>query len=296
VKKLIPPTTDDQQVLKDMCGNSRLRSYDFICQEYFTMKEQYSSYIINGGNPWFCESKIEEEYLKESLKLHYECPFQRLDFIKVIRDKKSADICPMCGSLKTATIDHFLPQAEYPDWAVFSKNLVPACDCNSKRSSDVSGENANQRVLHPYFDDCLNERLLSCLITGDLELPEIEVSKICSQIVADETIDFHIDTVVKRSTIISWLEAKWESLRKRPSSIIKVLPLDSPINELDLIAALNRAIFDSDEEHGSPNNWYSVFYHGVRNSQITMDWVVIQHNGLLDGSIQWEANVRTDNE
>ncbi|MBH9742077.1 hypothetical protein CJ419_20630 [Vibrio navarrensis] len=33
-------------------------------------------------------------------------------------------------------MDHFLPQADYPEWIIYSRNLVPACDCNSKRRND----------------------------------------------------------------------------------------------------------------------------------------------------------------
>jgi len=36
---------------------------------------------------------------------------------------------------------------------------VPACKCNSKRSTLLIGPNPGERILHPYYDDVLGERL-----------------------------------------------------------------------------------------------------------------------------------------
>lgn len=73
--------------------------------------------------------------------------------------------CPMCGSLHSGTLDHIFPQSDYPEFAVFSRNLVPACKCNSKRQNDLLGDGQGERILHPYYDVCLGERLLSARCT-----------------------------------------------------------------------------------------------------------------------------------
>ena len=64
------------------------------------------------------------------------------------------DKCPFCGGIgRPKSLDHYLPKANYPQFSVFPHNLVPACrDCNTGKSNSLA-TNANEQVLHPYFDD-----------------------------------------------------------------------------------------------------------------------------------------------
>jgi len=50
-------------------------------------------------------------------------------------------------------------KTDFPAFAIFGRNLVPACKCNSKRSTLLIGPNPGERILHPYYDDVLGERL-----------------------------------------------------------------------------------------------------------------------------------------
>ena len=76
---------------------------------------------------------------------------------RVVYDEiKSAAVngrCPMCGHRQVATLDHYLPKSLFPALCVAPANLVPACsDCN-KDKLDAIPSNANEVMLHPYFDD-----------------------------------------------------------------------------------------------------------------------------------------------
>ena len=63
------------------------------------------------------------------------------------------DICPLCGQRVVKTLDHYLPKASYPTYALTPLNLVPACsDCN-KSKLDRQAVDAGDQTLHPYFDD-----------------------------------------------------------------------------------------------------------------------------------------------
>lgn len=61
--------------------------------------------------------------------------------------------CPFCGGLGYAgTIDHYLPKANFPVYAVHPLNLVPCCrDCNSSKNASF-GTLPGEQVLHPYLD------------------------------------------------------------------------------------------------------------------------------------------------
>lgn len=63
------------------------------------------------------------------------------------------DICPLCGQRVVKTLDHYLPKATYPTFALTPLNLVPACsDCN-KSKLDRQPVDAGDQTLHPYFDN-----------------------------------------------------------------------------------------------------------------------------------------------
>jgi 5-methylcytosine-specific restriction endonuclease McrA len=82
--------------------------------------------------------------------------------------KIATGYCPYCGlrlRLRPAGAehesDHHLPRTRFPEFSVHLPNLVTAChDCNFRKSDKVSNENGERLFLHPYFDDCLAQRLL----------------------------------------------------------------------------------------------------------------------------------------
>lgn len=62
--------------------------------------------------------------------------------------------CPFCGGVgRPQSLDHYLPKANYPQYAVLPQNLVPCCrDCNSGKSNSLAVIEDEQSI-HPYFDD-----------------------------------------------------------------------------------------------------------------------------------------------
>lgn len=68
--------------------------------------------------------------------------------------------CPYCGGIGTPrNLDHFLPIAHFPQFAVVPRNLVPACrDCNMDGEVDGYAMRPEDQIIHPYLD---NERYFS---------------------------------------------------------------------------------------------------------------------------------------
>lgn len=73
---------------------------------------------------------------------------------KILDEAIEAAKCPLCGMGETSTLDHYLPKEQYPQYAVFSQNLVPACPhCNTLKRDRILDEHTQVRLfLHPYFD------------------------------------------------------------------------------------------------------------------------------------------------
>jgi 5-methylcytosine-specific restriction endonuclease McrA len=62
--------------------------------------------------------------------------------------------CPFCGLSEASTLDHYLPKELHPQFAIYSRNLIPCCaSCNTKKNQLVVDEETDIRLfLHPYFD------------------------------------------------------------------------------------------------------------------------------------------------
>jgi len=69
-------------------------------------------------------------------------------------------ICPLCGRTGAETADHALPERDFPEFAVYPKNLIPACEtCNTKKNK--KWRDARGRLfLHAYFDQVPTEKFL----------------------------------------------------------------------------------------------------------------------------------------
>lgn len=62
--------------------------------------------------------------------------------------------CPFCGISESSTLDHYLPKEQYPEFAIFPKNLVPCCAiCNTRKRDRIIDKGTKVRMfLHPCYD------------------------------------------------------------------------------------------------------------------------------------------------
>lgn len=81
-----------------------------------------------------------------------------------IRQAPALGICPLCGQRTVASVDHYLPQSQFPVLNLTPANLVPACsDCNKSKLAKTA-QTAEEQTLHPYFDDLGSARWLVALV------------------------------------------------------------------------------------------------------------------------------------
>jgi len=77
-----------------------------------------------------------------------------------IKQLPKDDRCPFCDHRNVSTLDHILPKAHYPIFAVTPINLVGCCgDCNDAKQT-VFPTSPYDTVLHPYFDDATDQQWL----------------------------------------------------------------------------------------------------------------------------------------
>ena len=119
-----------------------------IIQRAYAM---YSWSLGNGGSP--SPAKITDE-ATDLLRRNFDFLDRGRPFGS-IRDEilQSARFatCPYCNARTVDSLDHALPIAVYPEYAILSQNLVPACSACNQSKGDECLEKTGKRLMHPYF-------------------------------------------------------------------------------------------------------------------------------------------------
>ena len=66
------------------------------------------------------------------------------------------NLCPYCTLSEANTTEHILPQKKYPEYAVNTLNLIPACSgCNSKKGDSIIDAVSGKKITINYYTDKL---------------------------------------------------------------------------------------------------------------------------------------------
>lgn len=82
------------------------------------------------------------------------------------------EYCPICEVNLVQTMDHFIPQAQYPLFVVHPKNLIPCCQtCNQHKSEKTLDDNGKRYYWNAFLDTIPTDEFLHCRITERNGLP-----------------------------------------------------------------------------------------------------------------------------
>lgn len=274
MNKLEQPTFfDDHAALVALSENPRATSsYPNLIPHIAAIRAGYTDYIAAGGNAKAIKAVALPADIQTMLKGHYSQPSSDISYINTIREQGGFKTCPMCGSTHSGTLDHILPQTGFASFAIFGLNLVPACKCNSLRGRALVGQNPGERVLHPYFDQILSERLLAASFEDLGAVP-----RVCVRIVLDYAhpafpgVQFHFNNIVRRTQVEDWIAGQWTKMVLRPGNVIRDLR-QNPVTREALIAILEEELNTVDAARESKNNWDSIFLAGLLDDPV-VDWL-----------------------
>lgn len=233
-----------------------------LAGDIINIKAAYQLYKTNRGNPYKILDKLStvpiSDEMGEVLSYYYEHPVLPIKFIKKLRTEHRFRCCPMCGSFSCGTIDHYLPQAPHNIFAIFSLNLIPTCLCNSKKSNRLTGKNVNERFLHPYFDNCLQQRLIKVDFHHLDSAPTVSSRVILPASDPDfTTVNYHFEKLVQEN-LEEYTLQRFIDFCRRPA--VYITPLrENPKSIGHLRNILEWELQAKDEEYDSKNNWNSLF-------------------------------------
>lgn len=285
--KFLPlPIADDHAALDSVVHRNPLAQCQHIANDTAVVRGRYAAYETARANPFhpLCPSPISLlGDLGEALPNRYDVHGVELNYIDEIRDKMSPHVCPMCGAPKPRTLDHVFPQNPYPDLAIFSRNLVPACsECNRGHQNRYKGQNPGERILHPYFDRFLRHRVVRATITpvdNSYETPDLDLEVLLKQnSPLHTTVSYHVETVVKPAGAIKAMSDIWVNLQRVPDQnrlphvYFQTLPIGNFTN-VDFDNAVAVALGLADYEFHTPNNWKSMLFAGLANNAAAKEYL-----------------------
>lgn len=275
---------NDHAALEALAKNKRAISYPGLAEEVATILTGYDGYIAANGNAFNVPPVILPDSVSENLRKQYASPTRDIPHIKRLRSETPRS-CAMCGSLHNGTLDHIMPKGDYASYAIFGPNLVPACSCNSDRGTVLTGENEGERILHPYFDDVLGQRLLSARFEDLGMVPRLTIRVLLRDDHPQRSaVDFHLKKVVLKSGIEREMRENWSDLVRGPWMIArdfgKALPSRQEIADI-----LQMELAAHDDRYRSKNNWASIFVHGLLDEDV-LDWLFDAFNrpGRMPGA------------
>lgn len=270
-----PKVSDDKILLN-------LENY---CPELWEIKDSlelsYSLYIFYGADPSKIDpiklTEIQDEKLLAGYGYGYTKRKEDVYFsnwIYELRHSDSLPYCPMCGNTGRDAIDHYLPKDFYPEFAFYSKNLVPTCTaCNGKRNKHANAPGVELSLLHPYMDGAqLNQALVFVKINGILSedgalsyaIPSFSIVPCLSD---DDKLyrrlKNHLEKCVSASQFVRWVTGRWGIWRKKAPGYLT----------LDALRVAVQVELDAEIEVGGMNNWTAAFLRGLLLDKFALDWI-----------------------
>lgn len=189
-----------------------------------------------------------------------------LDWIGMILARYKLAFCPLCGGPGVVAIDHHLPEIAYPEYAVFSQNLLPSCStCNPKRGA----KNAQGRrtTYHPFFDhDVLSRPIIAAIIRPPYEAPEFALRKILTgDPLTRWRTRHHVRVNVDVGAFRNWAAAEWVDI------LAKIAKRHSA---LEPFAHDLRETLSAEVRSGNGNSWRCALYRGLLRNNDAMLWMV----------------------
>jgi len=192
------------------------------------------------------------------LRGFYEYPPVELKaLLKTRRRDHTLDTCPYCGYPRAPdTLDHFLPKEDWPEYAIFSDNLVPQCrSCAPIKGAKCFSAEENQSLyLHPMYSAALATLRFKIDVTIASGKPMFSPSFSVPDSITNEDehrINLHLKSLKIRARIMDYCNEHyrhWIRIAQSKHCNIRSI-LASRLSEKEC--------------NPYPNNWATAFYQGV---------------------------------
>lgn len=284
MNKLPRPQDCGSKDLGDASKNKKLKgTYPKLLKFALRMERLARHYHAAQGNPNLVRSGCISAEEKEAILSLYKAPPKGMSYIEELRKSHGGEICPMCGGENPTTLDHYLMKRQYPEYALLSYNLVPACSsCNQARGERLFDKATQARVLHPYYDDCMSTPLIKLSFDPGGVGPDFQVVYMLP--VTDPSfsnVEFHVQNVILRTNFLAFISKRWGKVVHTPDSILYgYTRAGSTKNEFhEFLLGKSNAQSDIDGD----NSWHGIFFRSI-SARCIADWLFDYANWPVDNN------------
>lgn len=263
MKQLTAVTWDDDRAHRCAALGQRPRSA-LVRQNLGMLIARFRDYRGNASCPEnITASQIPAGELKNALiSLFENPPASLLPLKEAVRDLERRYCC-YCGGIDTpGAVDHILEKTLFPEYSMFSLNLVPICDkCNlSKKPRIVNGL---RRCINPYIDTFLSRITVTCKVDIVDHVPGFELHVEGRTLRKSELdlIEAHLDTFGIRGKFSLFAAAEFGDYQ------VHCCGMAYSRNE---IVAWVRDQLALAEQRDGVNSWRAALLRGLRSTPSTV--------------------------
>lgn len=237
------------------CEKENVADLNSIAHEIKAAYNGYEGIVFSTGTA-LSNSKFSLN--KKVLTNFYGCPPVDLRaLIKSRRSENQLEECPYCGNPQTPdTLDHFIPKDEWPEFAIYTNNLVPQCrGCAPVKGSNYyCTANTSSKFIHPFYSDLVSRIGFTLSIEMKRGSPEFTPGFTCDASLSSKDIkriELHITNLKIRSRFIIYCRRKFQFWVKRSLEC-----------RFDLEVAM-KARLEGIADPGTAKNWETAFITGM---------------------------------
>lgn len=276
MKNLVELDCDDFEIYTSIANSKRSPRRERLnalgdrinqCYTQFTENTQ----TLEALTPQFSSADGDTIEQKRCLLHCYEHPTNELDKLKkIIRESQSAEtqgVCQLCGIDSPGTFDHYLPKDIFPEYSVFSKNLIPCCYvCNTTKGTEWI-EEGNRLILNLYYDDLPENVFLIAQIIIEDSIPIVRY-----EIVSDDLSKKNSELITNHFRTLNLLN-RYKIQAIRILSSIQYEIKNHGLNEMERSELKNwlREAANAKRECFGINDWQASIYEALAENDVCLD-------------------------
>lgn len=183
------------------------------------------------------------------------------------------NLCPYCSINEANTTDHILPKGQYPEYAIDTLNLIPACsNCNSLKGDDVVDDNDKKVIINFYKDILPQEQYLF-----------VEFHKLQQGIEAkyylhnNRNIDPDLYSLIERHfTKLGLIERFNDKAIQELSELVHLYQIESLNSEEEFKQFATKQLrkIDLDKKNFGYNHWRVILYQSAATSNVFKSYIL----------------------
>lgn len=266
MQNLVPVDFEDDQTLRTLISRKPNDRRSRLVANIDSILKRYEEYRSHKSELSQINNSMLQEPLSGDCHSFYSSePDELVTLKKAILDKQPAIVrafCQYCSIGEPKQFDHYASQGRFPEFSIFSLNLIPCCgNCNLIKHEGWT-HNGNRQFINFYYDTFIQHQLLHAAFRFH---PNDELSVEFSIQAHPSVTASQLSVIKSHMTKLDLFNRYSERATGVVSEVLKKLPLivggiAEISNELALDAGIKATVFGA-------NHWASAVYRCMSTSE-----------------------------